>query len=52
MLADYETTVGITVLENKAERNGQKHSHNKVSYNYLSSVSPTLVDHNSRRSRN
>ena len=39
--------VGTTVFENIVVRNGKKHSHNKVSYNYL--VSPTQADHNLRR---
>ena len=32
-----------------SHNNGKKHSHNKVSYNYLGS--PTQADHNSRRSQ-
>ena len=45
----YEATLGITVLKNIVVRNGKKHIHNKVSYNYLGS--PTEADHNSRRSQ-
>ena len=39
--------VGNTVLENTVVRYGKKHSHNKVSCNFLGS--PTQADHNSRR---
>ena len=46
MQVDYETTLGTTVLKNIVVKNGKKHGHNKVSYNYLGS--PTQVYHNSR----
>ena len=49
MQVDYETTLGPTVLKNIVIRNGKKHGHKKVSYEYLGS--PTQADHNSRRSR-
>ena len=49
MQVDYETTLGTAVLENIVIRNGKKHNHNKVYYNYLGS--PTQADHNSRRSQ-
>ena len=39
--------VGNTVLENTVVRYGKKHSHNKVSCNFLGS--PTQADHDSRR---
>ena len=38
-------TVGTAVLENTFVRNGKKHSHNKISYNYLGC--PTQADQNS-----
>ena len=41
--------VGTTVLQNIVVRSGEKHNHNKVSYNYLGSS--TQADHNSRRSQ-
>ena len=40
-------TVGTTILESIIVRNGKKNSDNKVTYNYLGSI--THVDHNSRR---
>ena len=49
MEVDYETTLETPVLQNIVTRNGTRHGHNKVSYDYL--WSPTQVDHNSRRSR-
>ena len=42
-------TMGTTVFENIAVRTRKKHSHIKVSYNYLEY--PTQLDHNSRRSQ-
>ena len=39
MLADYEATLGTTVLENIVIRNGKKVNHNKVSYNRISNSS-------------
>ena len=38
-------TAGAAVLEDIFVRNGKKHNHNKVSYNYLQS--PIQADHNS-----
>ena len=49
MQVDYETTLGTTVLENIVIRNGEEHSHNKVSYNCLESL--TQADHNLKRSQ-
>ena len=49
ILADYKATLRTAVLENIVIRNGKKHNHNKVSYNYFGS--PTQADHNSRRSK-
>ena len=42
-------TAGTTVLENIAVKIGKKHSHNKVSYNYLGCT--IQADHYSRRSQ-
>ena len=49
MQFDYETTLGITILENIVIRNGKKHGLNKVSYIYLGSL--TQGDHNSKTSQ-
>ena len=49
MEVDYETTLGATILEKIVIRNGKKHSHNMVFYNYLGS--PTQSGDNSRRSQ-
>ena len=50
MLVDYENTVLKELQYSKTVvRNGKKHSHNKVSDNYLGSL--TQADHNSRRSQ-
>ena len=49
MLVDYETTLETSVPENIVIRNGKKHGHNKVSYDYL--ACPTQVDHSSIRSQ-
>ena len=46
---DYETTLGTTVLKNIVIKNGKKHNHNKISFNYLGP--PTQADLNSRRSQ-
>ena len=44
-----EDILETTVLENILIKNGKKHSHNKVSYNYLRP--PTQADHNLRSSQ-
>ena len=47
---DYETTEWPTVLEKIVIRNGKKYSNNKISYNYLKSL--TQAGQDTRRSSN